>query len=128
MHQIIDFRKTGGKVGQLIKASEAVSVEIADLQSGKEKWLKKLKVLEAMVCSSLVNLDKWSVENSYKLLKIDASGLHNSIASRLEECSEDKVDALENENKSRSSRASGYNIIEGNYVVEEGISSSSSSW
>ena len=132
MHQNIDFRKKGGKVGQLMKASEAVSVEIADLQSGKEKWLKKLKVLEAMVCSSLVNLDKWSVENSYKLLKIDASGLHNSLASRLEECTEDTdkswtIDALEDENKSPSSHASGYNVVEGNYVVDEGISSSSSS-
>lgn len=64
--------RQGGKINQLIKANEAIAVELSDLESGKERWLEKLKLLEARICSNLVNIDKWAAENKSKLVSIEA--------------------------------------------------------
>ncbi|MCO5611352.1 hypothetical protein L7F22_065605 [Adiantum nelumboides] len=64
--------RPGVKIDQLIKVNEAIAIELANLESGKERWLEKLKLLEARICSNIVNIDKWATENKNKHVNIQA--------------------------------------------------------
>ncbi|KAI5063537.1 hypothetical protein GOP47_0022084 [Adiantum capillus-veneris] len=64
--------RPGVKIDQLIKVNEAIAIELEHLESGKERWLEKLKLLEARICSNIVNINKWATENKSKPVNIQA--------------------------------------------------------
>ncbi|KAH7297493.1 hypothetical protein KP509_26G071600 [Ceratopteris richardii] len=59
------------KIDQLFKVNEAISVELEDLECGKERWLEKLKLIEGRICSNMVQIDKWAAESKTKPGKIE---------------------------------------------------------